>query len=70
MSGAGARGVNPVGQAKRTVPVLKAAGLSWGSTGNLRQGPEALGDSSYADVSMFQRIVNLWSKEVRAKYRS
>jgi hypothetical protein len=42
--------VNPTGQSKWTVPVIKAVGLISGSTGNLRKGAEALGNHSYTDV--------------------
>lgn len=50
---------------RRTVKVITAAGLSSGSTGNLRQGAEVLGNESYADMDVFAHAVNEWGEKVR-----
>jgi hypothetical protein len=55
----------PTGLAAFTVPLLLAAGLAPSSTGNLRTGAEALGNSDYSNMSVFEGIVQNWANEVR-----
>lgn len=62
--------VTPTGPRAITIPVLKAAGLQASSTGNLRTGAEALGNRAYADMAVFQRIVDEWAAEVATAARS
>jgi hypothetical protein len=53
------------GPARPTVAVIKAAGLKFGSTGNLRTGAVALGNDSYTNVALFEEIIRSWSADVR-----
>ena len=53
------------GQEQRTVEVIAAVGLRSGSTGNLRQGAQVLGNASYADTDVFAQAVNEWGEKVR-----
>lgn len=55
---------NPGNREKLTVDAIKAAGLSVGSSGNLRTGAEALGNVSYTDVGVFYGVVRDWSENV------
>ena len=55
---------NPGKREKSTVDAIKAAGLSVGSTGNLRMGAEALGNRSYTDAGVFYGVVRDWSEKV------
>lgn len=48
-----------------TVDAIKAAGLEPLNSGNLRNGAEALGNTEYADMSVFQEIIRSWSEDVR-----
>jgi hypothetical protein len=57
----------PCKREKRTVKVIKAAGLRYGCTGNLRKGAEALGNLSYANVPTFRQLVGDWSEQVRQR---
>jgi hypothetical protein len=61
---------HPSGPAKSTVPIIKAAGLEYGSTGNLRTGAEALGNGSYTNVAVFEQIIRCWSADVRKHFSS
>jgi hypothetical protein len=36
-----------------------------GSTGNLRTGAEALGNTAYSDVGVFQEIIRAWAADLR-----
>lgn len=56
---------NPSGNTKRTITVIKAAGLSLGSTGNLRTGADALGNNEYSNMMAFTKIISDWSEYVR-----
>lgn len=50
---------------KKTVDVIKQAGLSWQSSGNLRAASEYLGNSGdYAKVQSFADIVDAWANVV------
>lgn len=60
----------PTGPARQTVPVILAAGLQRSSTGNLRQGAEALGNTAYEEMSVFQTIIQDWSETVRQRTRA
>jgi hypothetical protein len=60
---------DPKPHQKRTVLVIKAAGLSFGSSGNLRTGAEALGNASYNDTGVFSQIIRVWSTNVRRHVR-
>jgi len=53
------------GGSKWTVQAIKAAGLRPGSSGNLRQGAHALGNTAYTNVAVFQEIIRSWSENVR-----
>jgi hypothetical protein len=55
---------------EHTVKVITAVGLESGSTGNLRTGAEALGNTAYGDVTVFQEIIRLWGTDVREYIRS
>jgi hypothetical protein len=59
----------PTGPAKRTVPVLSAAGLQPFSTGNLRTGAEVLGNTDYSRLTVFEDIITCWANEVRSVTR-
>ena len=48
-----------------TVRVIVAAGLAAGSSGNLRRGARALGNTSFEETEVFARIVNEWGEKVR-----
>jgi hypothetical protein len=62
---------NPKPREERTIIVIRAAGLSFGSTGNLRRGAEALGNGSYSeDMELFGRIIRVWSTNVQEYVRS
>ena len=58
------RVVEPGNREKSTVHAIKAAGLSVGSSGNLRDGEEALGNVSYTDVRKVYGVVREWSEKV------
>jgi hypothetical protein len=60
---------DPKGLKQHTVPVILAAGLKPGSTGNLRRGAEALGNSDYADMSVLQTVIREWADQVREVIR-
>jgi hypothetical protein len=60
---------NPAKREKSTVETIKAAGLTPGSSGNLRDGAKALGNVSFADVWMFYGIVRDWSEKVSEHIR-
>jgi hypothetical protein len=60
---------DPKGPEQHTVPVILAAGLKPGSTGNLRRGAEALGNSDYADMSVLQTVIREWADQVREAIR-
>jgi hypothetical protein len=53
-----------------TLQAIKAAGLRPGCSGNLRQGADALGNTDYADVTVFQQIIRFWSDDVRKQIRA
>jgi hypothetical protein len=49
-----------------TNDTISAAGLSPGNESeNLRRGAEALGNTQYTDVAVFQKIICSWSDDVR-----
>jgi hypothetical protein len=52
---------------EHTVKVITAAGLE---CSNLRTGAEALGNTAYSDVGVFQEIIRAWSADVREHIRS
>ena len=54
----------PKGLAHHTILALKAAGLSPGSTGNLRTGAETLGMAEYSQTLVLHEIVRAWAEEV------
>jgi hypothetical protein len=60
---------NPQGLERHTVPVILAAGLKPGSTGNLRAGVAALGNQDYENVSVFQTVIREWADQVREAIR-
>jgi hypothetical protein len=61
---------NPPTRTEHTLRVIMATGLSGGSAGgNLRTGAEALGNTNYSDVEMFQEIIRSWAAEVRENIR-
>jgi hypothetical protein len=53
-----------------TIRVLKAAGLQASSSGNLRDGAKALGNSEFSDMAVFQAVVDEWASEVASAARS
>jgi hypothetical protein len=56
---------------EHTVKVITAAGLRYNSTGgNLRTGAEALGNTVFSDVTVFQEIIRSWSTDVRGHIRT
>ena len=61
---------NPTGVAQHTIPVITAAGLTPGSTGNLRTGAKALGNADYSDMTVFETIIRAWSNGVRNRTRT
>jgi hypothetical protein len=61
---------NMNGLSKRTATVIEAAGLCCGSSGNLRTGAEALGNSDYNNVTAFYGAISQWSTAVRDRLRS
>lgn len=60
----------PNGAARYTVPVITAAGLTQGSTGNLRTGADALGHADHSDMAVFEHLIRDWSEEVRRLTRA
>jgi hypothetical protein len=50
-----------------TLDAIKAAGLKPGSSGNLRQGAEALGNTEYSDMDVFQEGIRSWGVDVRKR---
>jgi hypothetical protein len=48
-----------------TLNAIKAAGLEPGCSGNLRQGAEALGNTKYSDMDVFQEAIRSWGADVR-----
>ena len=50
---------------KHTVQVIKAVGLKALNSGNLRQGAEALGNTKYSDMDVFQEAIRSWGVDVR-----
>jgi hypothetical protein len=50
---------------KFTLDAIKAAGLKPLNSGNLRQGAEALGNTEYADMDVFHKVIRSWTEDVR-----
>jgi hypothetical protein len=48
-----------------TLNTIRAAGLEPGCSGNLRQGAEALGNTEYSDMDVFQQTIRTWGDDVR-----
>lgn len=57
------------GQSKGTADCIAKLGLKPGSTGNLRTGAEALGNSSFDDLQAFAGIVDTWGAKVLQEVR-
>ena len=53
-------------QSKRTADLIGQVGLESGSTGNLRRGAEALGNSEYGRVDRFADAIDSWASDVVA----
>lgn len=48
---------------RATITTISAFGLDrFGESGNLRRGAEALGNTEFSDMSVFQQIVEEWTK--------
>lgn len=62
--------INPSGNEQYTIPALRAAGLQTSSTGNLRTGSEALGNTEYYEMTIFEVIVRQWADKVRERARA
>jgi hypothetical protein len=58
------------GPAARTITIVRAAGASEGSSGNLRTGAEVLGNSDYSDLSVFSEILETWRAGLEATVRA
>jgi hypothetical protein len=54
---------------KRTADIVAAAGLTSGSTGNLRTGSTALGNVDYKSTARFGAIVGAWAETVLNRTR-
>ena len=67
--GSNAAWADPQHHEKWTVPVIVAAGLASGSTGNVRTGAEALGNKSFTNMAVFEQIIRDWSEDVRKRIR-
>jgi hypothetical protein len=55
----------PTKQIAHTVDVIRAAGLQPSSSGNMRTGAEALGNPDYADLAVFEDVIERWARDVR-----
>jgi hypothetical protein len=60
---------NPGRLEKSTIEAIKAAGLTPGSSSNLRDGAKALGNVSFTDVRIFYGLVRDWSEKVSEHIR-
>jgi hypothetical protein len=54
---------------KRTVEIVTSIGISFGSTGNLRDGAKALGVTDYADLSPIRKKLRTWAGKVSDETR-
>ena len=56
---------NPTGRAEHTIDAIRAAGLRPDAFhGNLRIGAEALGNTEYSDMGVFETIIQGWHRKV------
>lgn len=53
-----------------TIRVINAIGVSQFSTGNLRTGSEALGNTDYQSMNVFANLLENWHDELMAGYES
>jgi len=54
---------------KRTAEIIKAAGASEGSTGNLRTLAEAVGNDNFHDTDKYVDILRDWTQELHDAYQ-
>lgn len=57
-------------QAKETAATITAVGAQEGSTGNLRRGAEAVGNTSYSDVESYGSLILAWKDAICSAYRA
>jgi len=56
-------------QSKNTADIIKIAGASQGSSGNLRRGAEVLGNADYINTLQFYNIINKWRNDIFIAYK-
>jgi len=56
------------GQTAKTILVIKAIGLTQGSTGNLRRGATALGNPDFDKMNVFANLLEDWHVKFMADY--
>jgi len=60
----------PTGLSAMTIQIIRSAGAEHGSTGNLRQGAEYLGNPQYQHLSVFSGHLSGWRKDLARAYEA